>query len=238
MLSLEVTSNRFLTSDVVQMELTSEQDLGRGSVGKFIHIDVGRTLRRPISICEVDGHSLTIVYRIEGTGTAWLSERQSGEVLNALGPLGSGYPIMKSGKALLVGGGIGIPPLLQTAKELASNGVQVTTILGFRSEPFLVEEFATYSDVHVVTEDGSHGTKGFVTDVMDAFTYDTFYSCGPRAMLQAVKQRATSPGYLSLEERMGCGVGACLACVCDKADGTYAKVCTDGPVFESEEVVL
>ncbi|MDG5788259.1 dihydroorotate dehydrogenase electron transfer subunit [Evansella sp. AB-P1] len=224
--------------------------------GQFVNIRVGTgidpTLRRPISICDVDleNEELTMIYRQEGKGTKLLSEKLVGDEINILGPLGQGFPVevaKKNSTCVLIGGGVGIPPLYYLAKKLVATGANVITILGFRTEKdiFLEEEFNELGQVIVTTEDGSKGMKGYVTDALKSLTsYDVYYTCGPKPMLRAVEITAQSPGYISLEERMGCGVGACLACVCDltkpneETGKGYAKICSDGPVFLAGEVIL
>ena len=218
--------------------------------GQFISIyceDGSRLLPRPISICEIDKEdcALHLVYRIAGAGTEEFSQKQTGDHLSVMGPLGNGFPL-KSKKAFLIGGGIGIPPMLETAKQL---NAQKTAVLGYRDELFLNEEFAKYADVYVATEDGSAGTKGNVLDAIRAEGVDgrVIYSCGPTPMLRALKQYAADKGieaWISLEEKMACGIGACLACVCKSKDVDHhtnvhnKRVCKDGPVFNAQEVEL
>ncbi|MDF2557397.1 MAG: oxidoreductase NAD-binding domain protein [Bacillales bacterium] len=222
--------------------------------GRFLHVKVseGTTplLRRPISIYDVDHEKkeLTMIYRVEGQGTKLLSTRRVNEKLDILGPLGKGFPVEKAvpgEEALLIGGGIGVPPLYNLAKQLVKKGVKVTVILGFQTESvsILKEEFEKFGDVYLATVDGTIGTKGFVTDViqMMGIKPDITYACGPKPMLKALKEQLPNERlYISLEERMGCGVGACLACVCKVPNDLtgYKKVCSDGPVFQAEEVVL
>jgi len=253
---LKVTGHEQLTNNVYQMKLSGESVSQMTVPGQFVHMKVASgidpLLRRPISICDVDieAKELTIIYRVEGKGTKVLSERKANDTVDVLGPLGHGFPTgqMNHGDvALLIGGGVGVPPLYYLAKKLVEKGVQLKVILGFRSEEdiFLEEEFKKLADVTITTEDGSRGLKGFVTDAMKQLdSYDTYFTCGPTPMLRAVQHTALSKGYVSLEERMGCGVGACLACVCDVAkehigEGKkYRKACSDGPVFRAGEVVI
>ncbi|ADU30823.1 dihydroorotate dehydrogenase electron transfer subunit [Evansella cellulosilytica] len=241
---------------IFKIELTGPLSKLLKNPGQFVNVRVGKgidpTLRRPISICDVDvdNERLTMIYRVEGKGTKMLSEMLVGDTVNILGPLGQGFPVdaaTKENTCVLVGGGVGIPPLYYLAKQLTANGVKVITILGFRSDKdiFLEKEFAELGELKITTEDGSKGIKGFVTDALETLSdYELFYTCGPKPMLRAVESIASSPGFISLEERMGCGVGACLACVCDlnernKDTGkSYAKICSDGPVFEAGEVIL
>ncbi len=215
--------------------------------GQFVHVKVGTgidpLLRRPISIasCDHENLSMTLIYRAEGKGTRLLSNVKSSETLDVLGPLGNGFPVEEARKtALLVGGGIGVPPLYGLSKKLVDNGWKVKHILGFQSESvsFYENRFRELGETYVATVDGSLGASGFVTDVIreEAPAYDVFYSCGPTPMLKALElQLEDKPGFISLEERMGCGIGACFACVCHKQDdpegASYVKVCSDGPVF-------
>ncbi|OEH91196.1 dihydroorotate dehydrogenase electron transfer subunit [Bacillus solimangrovi] len=223
--------------------------------GQFVHVRVhggaDPLLRRPISICNVDEDSkqFTMLYRAEGQGTKLFSERVAGEMIDVLGPLGNGFPVdeTKSGEtALLVGGGIGVPPLYELSQQLKSQGVNVIHVLGFqtKSAVFYEEKFAKLGETYVATVDGSYGTSGFVTDIINKhkLSFDTLYSCGPIPMLKALEKKfANKKGFISLEQRMGCGIGACFACVChtpSENDFDYKKVCSDGPVFKFGEVVL
>ena len=219
--------------------------------GQFISVycnDKTKLLPRPISICQVDKENgrLRIVYRVVGGGTTEMSTYKAGDSVSIIGPLGNGFMQREGKKAILIGGGIGIPPMLQTAKEL--NG-QKTAILGYRDELFLNDEFQAYADVCVATEDGSTGTKGNVMDAIreNALEADVIFACGPTPMLRAIKAYAEEkniPCWISMEERMACGVGACLACVCkskeiDSHSHVHNKrICKDGPVFLSTEVEL
>ncbi|TWI55746.1 dihydroorotate dehydrogenase electron transfer subunit [Halalkalibacter nanhaiisediminis] len=253
---LTITKQRALTSHV--MEITCEGPLTKKMTepGQFLHLRIDATddllLRRPISICDVDQKQgqVKMLYRVEGKGTARLAEKLEGMDIDVLGPLGNGFPleVTKEGEtALLIGGGVGVPPLYYLSKQLKAKGVKVIHILGFQSEKdvFYKEEFTELGPTYVSTVDGSHGTKGFVTDVIhhEGLTFDTLYSCGPTPMLQALSTLYPDRRvFLSLEERMGCGIGACFACVChvvgDETGTSYRKVCTDGPVFPVGEVVL
>lgn len=227
--------------------------------GQFLHVKCGDgidpLLRRPISICDVDleQQRLTLIFRADGKGTQLLAGKVAGEKVDILGPLGVGFPIadrQAGEKALLVGGGVGVPPLYYLAKELIKKGVEVYTVIGFgeAKQVFLADEFAQLGPTRVATINGSYGDQGLVTDVLDqgfAADFDVLYSCGPLPMLKALQQRyanAEREAYISIEQRMGCGVGACLACVCkpnpEVSSKPYYKICTDGPVFNIEEVVL
>lgn len=254
---LEMVLQKEIAPGIFEMMLQGESVTAMTEPGQFVHIKVGEgispLLRRPISICDVDPTEkrLTIIYRVEGKGTLQLSQKKHGDTVDVLGPLGRGFPVNKLQKgetALLVGGGVGIPPLYYLGKRLTEKGVHIKTILGFRTaeDIFLEKAFRELGDMTVTTEDGSKGVKGFVTDAMKdmAGEYDTYYTCGPVPMLNVVQTQAVTDGFISLEERMGCGVGACLACVCQVSedhvnDGRrYRKVCSDGPVFKAGEVVL
>lgn len=232
------------------MWLQTEQIAEAAVAGQFLSIysrDESRMLPRPISICELDRKkgSVRIVYRVAGKGTEEFSRMKAGEKLPVLGPLGNGFPLKKK-KAILMGGGIGIPPMVQLAKELDG---EVQIIAGYRDELFLTEELERYGRLLIATEDGSAGTRGNVLDAVreNGVTGELIYACGPLSMLRAVKEYASRRGmecYLSMEERMACGIGACLACVCRSAETdshTHVhnkRVCKDGPVFLSTEVEL
>ena len=216
--------------------------------GQFISVysnDGSRMLPRPISICKVENNNLRIVFRVAGKGTEEFSGMRAGMILDILGPLGNGFP-KKSKKAILIGGGIGIPPMLELAKELEC---EKQIVLGYRDELFLTEEFEKAGEIYLATEDGSMGTKGTVLDAIrvNELEADIIYACGPTPMLKAVKEYAKEAGiecWISMEERMACGIGACLACVCKskEKDGHSnvhnKRVCKDGPVFLSTEVEI
>lgn len=220
--------------------------------GQFISMytaEGSRLLPRPISICEIhrQENMLRVVYRVVGEGTKEFSKKQAGDIIEVVGPLGNGFPKETGKRAVVIGGGIGIPPMLQLAKELKD--CQVTVVLGYRDCLFLNEEFAPYAQVVVATEDGSAGTKGNVIDAMreNQIEADIIYACGPKPMLRGVRDYANEKkikAYISMEERMACGVGACLACVCqtketDEHSQVHNKrICKDGPVFEANEIEL
>lgn len=224
--------------------------------GQFIHVKVGEgvdpLLRRPISIAEFDQKNewMTLIYRIEGRGTTLLSKKEKGDYINAFGPLGNGFPIdniEKNKVALLVGGGIGVPPLYELSKQLVQRGIKVIHVLGFQSQDFIFlnEEFHKLGETYITTDDGSFGEKGFVTDVIEkkSIEFDRIYACGPTPMLKALERKFPEKEvYLSLEERMSCGIGACFACVRKTKDAQdckgYRKICSDGPVFLSGELIL
>lgn len=218
--------------------------------GQFIHVrtpDESLTLRRPISICDAvpENGTVSIVYAVKGKGTAVLAKMQPGEALSVVGPLGNGFPTEVEGDVFLLGGGMGIAPLLYTARELKKKPRNVTVFLGFRSKEnvFLAKSFeAIGCEVRYFTDDGSFGEKGFaVNGMLDALKDETILSCGPAPMYRALLKGLPegNPCYISLEERMGCGIGACLTCACHikTADGVKAlRVCADGPVFPAREV--
>ncbi len=259
---LGVVENESIAENIYRMKLTGNMAKRMSQPGQFIHLrcadGFAPLLRRPLSICDVDqsASEMSIIYRLEGEGTRRLSAKQKGDVLDALGPLGRGFPINASGKgdrALIVGGGVGVPPLYYLSKQLVARGVQVTHVLGFgsRGASFLTDEFARLGKTYVTTLDGSLGTKGMVTHVLDSLplnSWKTVFACGPVPMLRALSDRfcsrnAPQPApevFLSLEERMGCGIGACFACVCrtPHSDTDYRKVCADGPVFKLGEVII
>ncbi|WP_042356306.1 dihydroorotate dehydrogenase electron transfer subunit [Bacillus rubiinfantis] len=250
----EIISNREIAYRIYEMKVSAQLAADINAPGQFVHIRITNgldpLLRRPISISSFDkkNKEITFVYRIEGRGTALMAAMQPGMSLDILGPLGNGFPIeaVDNGEtALLVGGGVGIPPLLELSNQLACKGVNVIHVLGFQTKQvvFYAQEFSKNGLTYVTTADGSYGKKGFVTDVIKALSFDCLYTCGPLPMLKAIWQEYQEKKiYLSMEERMGCGIGACLACVCkSKDDGlavSYKKVCSDGPVFRGGEVLL
>lgn len=218
--------------------------------GQFVYIALeNHMLRRPVSVAEVNKEEQTfvIIFKIFGEGTRKLSIHKPGDYLDIILPCGSSYPVeeIQLEKALIVGGGIGVPPLYYLAKILKEKNVQVTNILGFQSgdQVFYEEKFQLLGDTHIVTNDGSYGKKGFVTDIIKELQpeMDYYFSCGPTPMLQAVtSQLSDQKGYISLEERMGCGIGTCYACVIPLKDdpAKSKKICKDGPVFFADEVML
>ena len=208
--------------------------------GQFINIKLdGRFLRRPISVCDKDEECVTIIYKVVGGGTEQMSRMREGEVLDILTGLGNGYDTSASGeRPLLLGGGVGVPPMYMLAKKLKAEGKDVSVVLGFnkKDEVFYEDEFrALGCSVTVTTADGSYGTKGFVTDALpDEYSY--FYTCGPEPMLKAVYRASKTEGQFSFEERMGCGFGACMGCSCKTVTG-YKRICKDGPVLRKEEIL-
>lgn len=218
--------------------------------GQFVNLRVGDgtefLLRRPISICEInqDKQQFVLIYRAEGAGTIRLSQLVAGDKVDVLGPLGKGYQedsLVAGQTALLVGGGIGVPPLYELAKRFRKKGIKTIHVLGFNNvkDVFYTEKFEELGETWVSTVDGSYGEQGFVTDIIrdKGLEYHKYYSCGPLAMLKALAKMDTEHvGYVSLEERMACGVGACYACVCEKSNGEVSRVCYDGPVYKTEEM--
>ena len=237
----EISENKALTSSVYKMTLLGDTDDITAS-GQFVNLKIeGQYLRRPISVCDYEKGKLTLIYKVVGVGTEKMSKMVEGDKLYILTGLGNGYDLSLSGDSpVLVGGGVGIPPLYNLCKKLIAEGKKPTVILGFNTadEVFCVEDFSALGTrVLVATADGSVGTKGFVTDAMkeiDGYTY--FYTCGPTPMLKALFNTTITSGQFSFEERMGCGFGACMGCSC-KTDFGYKRVCKDGPVFEKEEIL-
>ena len=236
----EIIENRPLTKSVYLMRLSGDISDITAS-GQFVNLKLdGFFLRRPISVCDSEDGILTLIYKVVGKGTEYMSSLTTGEKLDILTGLGNGYDLSKSGdKPLLVGGGVGVPPLYKLAKELLKKGKTVTVILGFntKSEVFWEEEFTKIGAKTIVTTvDGSRGVKGFVTDAMKDIEYSYFYTCGPEPMLKAIYKASTTSGQMSFEERMGCGFGACMGCSCKTLTG-YKRICKDGPVMKKEEIL-
>lgn len=245
----KIVSVETIAKETVKMVLENDYISKHAKPGQFVHIRVTEhTLRRPISIAETDkdNHTFTILFKTIGSGTKRLANYRVGEFLDLLGPNGSSFPldlIKENETLLLIGGGIGVPPIHFLATELKKLNVNVHAILGFQSEEYLFyeNEFKALNNVTIVTDDGSYGKKGFVTDyVHDVGSVDRYFACGPLPMLKAVaKELKDVEGYLSFEERMGCGIGACYACVIPTTtEDKYKKICQDGPVFAANEVKL
>ena len=233
-----ITENTALTRDVMRMVLSGDTS-AITAPGQFVNIRLeGKFLRRPISVCTYDAETLTIIYKVVGKGTAQMQTMVPGETLDILTGLGNGYDLTCAGDApLLIGGGVGVPPMYHLARELVALGKTVNVILGFNtaSEVFYEEEFkALGCTVTVTTVDGSHGVKGFVTNALPE-NYTHFYTCGPEPMLKAVHKATTTSGQMSFEERMGCGFGACMGCSCKTLTG-YKRICKEGPVMRKEEI--
>ena len=235
-----IVSNVALTDSVYKMVLDGDTS-AITAPGQFVNIKLdGLFLRRPISVCDYDGQTLTIVYKAVGKGTEAMSAMIPGTKLDILTGLGNGYDLTLSGETpVLLGGGVGVPPMYNLAKKLLAAGKKVSVILGFntKSEIFYEEEFkALGCEVTVTTVDGSYGVKGFVTTALETMDYSYFYTCGPEPMLKAVHKASKTSGQMSFEERMGCGFGACMGCSCKTLTG-YKRICKEGPVMQKEEIV-
>ena len=237
---LTVKENIALTDSVYRMVLSGDVS-GVTNCGQFVNLKLdGLFLRRPISVCDCTDGELTLVYKVVGKGTEQMSKMSGGEVLDVLTGLGNGYDTSVSGEApLLIGGGVGVPPMYMLCKRLIGEGKKPTVILGFNKadEVFYEKEFeALGATVLVSTVDGSYGVRGFVTDAMADVDYSYFYTCGPEPMLKAVHRATKSSGQFSFEERMGCGFGACMGCSCKTVTG-YKRICKEGPVLCKEEIL-
>ena len=236
---LEIQSNDCIAKNVYRMQLAGDTE---GILpGQFVNIRVeGQFLRRPISVCNIADGTLTIIYKVVGVGTEAMSHLPIGTQLDVLTVLGNGYDLTKAGDApLLVGGGVGVPPMYMLARQLREMGKEVKVILGFntKEEVFYEEEFrALGCEVVVTTVDGSHGVKGFVTNALDG-QQSYYYTCGPLPMIKALLQAAGTNGEVSMEERMGCGFGACMGCTIQTTKGPK-RVCKEGPVFAASELLL
>lgn len=236
----EIIENRKIAKNTYLMVLKGDTGDITAS-GQFINIKLdGLFLRRPISVCEFDGETVTVIYKAVGVGTEAMAKMQAGDKLDVLTGLGNGYDLSKSGdRPLLLGGGAGVPPMYMLAKLLIAEGKKVSVVLGFNSkdEVFFEQEFkALGADVTVTTADGSVGVKGFVTDAMKDIDYSYFYTCGPEPMLKAIDKAAVTSGQFSFEERMGCGFGACMGCSCKTKYGNK-RICKDGPILQREEII-
>lgn len=234
-----ISENTPLTESVYRMKLIGETEGVK--CGQFINILIdGLYLRRPISICDVSDEGITILYKVVGKGTEKMAEMSIGTKLDVLTQLGNGYDTEPSGdKPLLLGGGVGVPPLYLLCKKLIAEGKHPTVILGFntKDEIFYENEFAALgAKVIVATADGSYGVKGFVTTAMEGVDYTYFYTCGPEPMLKAVYNATNTGGQFSFEERMGCGFGACMGCSCKTLTGNK-RICKEGPVLVKEEIL-
>ena len=236
----EILSNEALTPSVYRMTLSGDTSANTAP-GQFVNIRLeGKFLRRPISVCDWEEGKLTLVYKVVGHGTAQMAAMAPGESLDILTGLGNGYDLTLTGEhPVLVGGGVGVPPMYGLAKHLRALGKPVQVILGFntREEIFYEEEFkALGCTVYVTTVDGSYGVKGFVTDAMKDLHYSHFCACGPEPMLKALYKASRTSGQMSFEERMGCGFGACMGCSCKTLTGSK-RICKDGPVMKKEEIL-
>jgi dihydroorotate dehydrogenase electron transfer subunit len=251
---LEVKSNKAIAHEIFELKLLGDFKKEEFLPGKFLHIkcsdSIHPLLRRPMSICDItdDEKEMTVLYRVEGAGTRLLGEKKIGDRLDVLAPLGTSYSldIQAGEKVFLVGGGIGIPPLYYLGKELKKKGAIIKSFLGFssKSESFYIDEFKTLGEVAVATVDGSLGHKGFITDKIDE-SFDALYSCGPTPMFKTLQKiiPEDKKSFIAMEERMGCGVGACLACVCKPnskyfPNKSYFRACKEGPVFKLHDLEL
>lgn len=248
--STRILQNKRLEEGVYDLLLEAKDMAADAEPGQFISLycnDGGRLLPRPISICEIDrdNGNIRLVYRVLGKGTEEFAGLKPGDVIDCIGPLGKGF-ILEGKKALIVGGGIGIPPLLELSKQL---NCEKNIVLGYRDVTFLDKDFKSYGKVYISTEDGSTGTKGNVIDAIRAnnLEADIIYACGPTQMLRGIKEYAMLNqirAQLSLEERMACGIGACLACVCKSTEIDHhsnvnnKRICKEGPVFYADEIIL
>ena len=235
-----IKENVKIAKDVYKMIVEGDTS-SLTATGQFVNIKVdGLYLRRPISVCDYDDTTITLIYKVVGAGTQIMSTKVAGETFDILVGLGNGYNTDKSGEnPLLIGGGVGVPPMYGLCKKLLAEGKTPTVILGFNTadEIFYKEEFEALGvKVYVTTVDGSVGVKGFVTDVMKDLTYSYFFTCGPMPMFKAIENTATTSGQYSFEERMGCGFGACMGCSCKTKYGNK-RICKDGPVLEREEII-
>lgn len=248
-----VVGNREIGAGLFELTMEAPVLCMQAQPGQFVHITCGEgnLLRRPISICNVQDGQMIVVFQVKGDGTAWLSKRREGDVLDVLGTLGHGFRMEELGDhPIFIGGGIGVPPMLMTMRAAKENGAKPEAILGFRNQNAVILEdaFRRLGETHVCTDDGSYGMHGFVTDVLKLHVQEAtaICACGPKPMLRAIAEIAEAQGIpcqVSMEERMGCGIGACLVCACelklkDGQEGVrYGHVCKDGPVFDSKEVV-
>ncbi len=237
----KVETNKKIAKDVFEMTLSGDTSCITAT-GQFVNIKLdGMFLRRPISVCDFDTNFLKLIYKVVGKGTEYMSTLEKGAELDILTGLGNGYDTEKSGnKPLLIGGGVGVPPMYALAKKLINEGKKVSVILGFNSKDdlFYENEFKSLGcSVFVATADGTYGQKGFVTDCLDSVgNYTYFYTCGPEPMLKALYKTTATSGQFSFEERMGCGFGACMGCSCKVITG-YKRICKEGPVLEKEEIL-
>ena len=235
----EIVENNPLTDCVYKMVLKGDTS-AITAPGQFVNILLdGLYLRRPISVCDVNGDLLTIIYKVVGKGTAQMAAMKTG-TLDVLTGLGNGYDLSVSGdRPVLLGGGVGVPPMYMLCRKLIEQGKSVRVILGFntRNEVFYEEEFKKLgAEVTVTTVDGSYGVQGFVTDALKSMEYTYFYTCGPEPMLKAVYKTSVTSGQMSFEKRMGCGFGACMGCSCKTITG-YKRICKEGPVMKKEEIL-
>lgn len=236
----EIVSNIKIAENIYEMVLSGDT-AEITKPGQFINIKLeGFFLRRPISVCDFNEKTITIIYKVVGNGTEFMAELNSGNKLDVLVGLGNGFDTTKSGDSpVLIGGGVGVPPMYNLCKKLINEGKKVSVILGFntKTEIFYEDKFKDLgAKVYVTTADGTYGTKGFVTDVLKDLEYSYFYTCGPLPMFKAIESIVKTSGQYSFEERMGCGFGACMGCSC-KTKYKNIRICKDGPVLEREVIV-
>ncbi len=239
-LDFKIVSNEPLARDVYKMTLAGDTS-GFSAPGQFVNVRLdGFYLRRPISVCDYDSEGLTLIYKTVGSGTVAMSRLTAGDALNLLTALGNGFTVnADSKKPLVIGGGVGVPPMYGVAKKIIEGGITPTVILGFNSvsDVFYEHEFKSLGcETVVTTADGSYGVKGFVTDAMAELEYDYFYTCGPEPMFKAIYNQSKTSGQFSFEKRMGCGFGACMVCSCQTKYGNK-RICKDGPVLVKEEII-
>lgn len=237
----KIKSNKQIAKNVYEMVLEGDTTY-IVRPGQFINIELdGCYLRRPISVCDYDEQTITIIYKVVGNGTEKMATFEEGQILDILTGLGNGFEVKRSGeKPLLIGGGVGTPPMYNLCKKLVEQGKNPVVVLGFGNvdDVFYEEKFKEMGvEIHISTVDGSYGVKGFVTDIVkDLKDYTYYYTCGPKNMLKAVYDTATTDGELSFEEKMGCGFGACMGCTCETTKGNK-RICKEGPVIKKEEII-
>ncbi|WP_249028666.1 dihydroorotate dehydrogenase electron transfer subunit [Tannockella kyphosi] len=243
---LVIKSITNIAKDVYEMVLVGPGVKYISAPGQFINMKINNSLqpylRRPMSISDYDDNSLTTVFKVVGQGTEILKNKEIGSTIDCLIGLGNGFSIQDLASVVLIGGGLGTPPLYKLGKELASMGVKVTTVLGFASKEdvFYVDKFKEFSKVYIATNDGTMGQKGNVLDVIkhENITFDYYYTCGPERMLDALVEAYPDFGELSFEARMGCGFGACMGCSCKTKTSPYKRICVEGPVLLAKEVIV
>jgi dihydroorotate dehydrogenase electron transfer subunit len=239
----KIISQKKIATDIFHLTVVkNEEQIAPGQFYMLKAKDDSMPLMRPISVYNVENNALHFLYKVVGKGTDWLSKLQKNDSIALLGPLGNGFPCdLVSGRVALVGGGIGIPPLFETAKQLAKKGCKVDVYLGYKDELFAFEPFENVAEnIFIATENGNEGYRGFVTDIFKAQNYNAVFTCGPVMMMKKVNElcKATQvPAWLSMENRMACGIGACLVCACETIVG-MKRCCKDGPVFSGFALVL
>ena len=244
--NMRIISIKELVDQVYEIVLQGSVAKMIGAPGQFINIKIGDGLhpylRRPMSVCDYTEDTITCIFKVVGEGTEYLATKKIGDYLDCLVGLGNGFTLQTKGKALLIGGGLGTPPLYGLGKRLQKQGIEVTTVLGFRSQSdiFYKEAFQSLGPVYVATMDGSQGVKGTVLDAINehSLSFDQYYSCGPEAMLLSLVTSFPDHGQVSLETRMGCGFGACMGCSCKVKNAPYKRICVEGPVLAASEVIV